>query len=190
MPDWTDSAAEECTRGRAWAQRRRYIQSLRRLCTPSLTLPRLRGREGRGRGLPVARRQTRRRLRVLRGRYQGRGTAPVLLKRRQSGDRALPHRHVHRQHRATPRHGWRTAGQGWSRDGTGGLHHAKQRRLDHVRQTPELTAMTQQITGSRRSLSDPDPKVCSVALCRPPRRGDRIFARPHHRQRSSDQRPH
>ena len=38
--------------------------------------------------LPVARRQTRRCLRVLRRRYQGRGTAPVLLERRQSGERA------------------------------------------------------------------------------------------------------
>jgi hypothetical protein len=41
-------------------------------------------------GLPVARRQTRRCLRVLRGRYQGRGTRPVLLERRQFGERAHP----------------------------------------------------------------------------------------------------
>src|SRR6516164_7803184 len=39
---------------------------------------------------------------VLRGRYQGRGTAPVLLERRQFGERAHPF--VHRQHRAAPRH--------------------------------------------------------------------------------------
>ena len=91
-------------------------------------------------GLPVARRQTRRCLRVLRGRYQGRGTAPVLLERRQFGERAHPYGHVHRQHRAAPRHGWRTAGQGSGRDRTGGIHHAKQWRLDHVRQTPDLTA--------------------------------------------------
>jgi hypothetical protein len=48
--------------------------------------------------------------------------------------------HVHRQHRAAPRHGRRTAGQGSGRDGARGLHHAKQWRLDHVRQTPQLTA--------------------------------------------------
>ena len=88
----------------------------------------------------MARRQTRRCLRFLRGRYQGRGTAPVLLERRQSGDRAHPHGHVHRQHRAAPRHGRRTAGQGSGRDCAGGIHHAKQWRLDHVRQIPELTA--------------------------------------------------
>src|SRR5271155_5682253 len=39
-----------------------------------------------------------------------------------------------------PRHGWRTAGQGSGRDGAGGIHHAKQWRLDHVRQTLKLTA--------------------------------------------------
>ena len=89
--------------------------------------------------LPVARRQTRRCVRVLRGRYQGRGTAPAVLERRQSGERAHAHGHVHRLHRAAPRHGWRTAGQGSGRDRAGGIHHAKQWRLDHVRQTPELT---------------------------------------------------
>src|SRR5438105_12183402 len=47
-------------------------------------------------------------------------TAPVLLERRQFGERAHPYRHVHRQHRAAPRHGWRTAGQGSGRDGAGG----------------------------------------------------------------------
>src|SRR5580700_4127531 len=60
-------------------------------CWVANTLPRLRGREGWGRGLPVARRQARRRLRVLRRRYQGRGTAPVLLERRQFGERAHPY---------------------------------------------------------------------------------------------------
>jgi hypothetical protein len=88
----------------------------------------------------VARRQTRRCVRVLRGRYQGRGTAPVLFERRQFGERAHPYGHVHRQHRAAPRRGWRTPGQGSGRDCVGGIHHAKQWRLDHVRQTPELTA--------------------------------------------------
>jgi hypothetical protein len=44
------------------------------------------------------------------------------------------------QHRAAPRHGRRPAGQGSGRDGARGLHHAKQRGLDHVRQKPELTA--------------------------------------------------
>ena len=121
---------QENVRGcRAWARGRRYIQSLRRLCTHDAVLPG---------GLPVARRQTRRCLRVLRGRYQGRGTAPALLERRQSGERAHPYGHVHRLHRAAPRHGWRTAGQGSGRDRAGGIHHAKQWRLDHVRQTPEL----------------------------------------------------
>jgi hypothetical protein len=33
-----------------------------------------------------------------------------------------------------------TAGQGSGRDGAGGIHHAKRWRLDHVRQTSELTA--------------------------------------------------
>jgi hypothetical protein len=108
--------------------------------SPLLNPPPPAGREGWGRGLPVARRQTRRRLRVLRWRYQDRGTAPVLLERRQSVNRALPHRHVHRQHRAAPRHGRRTPGQGAGRDGARGIHHAKQWRLDHVRQTRELTA--------------------------------------------------
>jgi hypothetical protein len=55
-------------------------------------------------------------------------------------ERAHPYRHVHRQHRAAPRHGRRTAGQGSGRDCAGGLHHAEQWRLDHVRHIPELTA--------------------------------------------------
>jgi hypothetical protein len=54
--------------------------------------------------------------------------------------RAHPHGHVHRQHRAAPRHGWRTAGQGSGRDCAGGIHHSQQWRLDHVRQIPKLTA--------------------------------------------------
>ena len=33
-----------------------------------------------------------------------------------------------------------TAGQGSGTDCAGGIHHAKQRRLDHVREIPELTA--------------------------------------------------
>jgi hypothetical protein len=106
-----------------------YIQSLRRLCTDGAVL---------SGGLPVTLRQTRRCLRVLRRRHPGLGTAPVLLERRQSRDRALPHGHVHRQHRVAPRHGWRPAGQGSGRDCTGGIHHAQQRRLAHARQT--LTA--------------------------------------------------
>jgi hypothetical protein len=77
---------------------------------------------------------------VLRGRYQGRGTAPVLLDRRQFGERAHPHDHVHRQHRAAPRYAWRPAGQGSGRDCAGGIHHAQQWRLDNVWQIPELTA--------------------------------------------------
>ena len=68
------------------------------------------------------------------------GPHPFCFERRQSGERAHPYGHVHRQHRAAPRHGWRTAGQGSGRDCAGGIHHAKQWRLDHVRQIPELTA--------------------------------------------------
>ena len=68
------------------------------------------------------------------------GPHPFCFERRQFGERAHPYGHVHRQHRAAPRHGWRTAGQGSGRDCAGGIHHAKQWRLDHVRQTPELTA--------------------------------------------------
>jgi hypothetical protein len=102
---------------RAWAQGRRYIQSLRRLCTQGAVL------HG---GPLVARRQTRRCLRILRGRYRVKGLHP--------------YGHVHRQHKAAPRRGWRTPGQGSGRDGTGGIDHAKQWRLDHVRQIPELTA--------------------------------------------------
>jgi hypothetical protein len=69
---------QENVRGRRASTRGcRYIQSLRRLCTDGAVLPG---------GLPVAGRQTRRCLRVLRRRYQGRGTAPVLLERRQSGN--------------------------------------------------------------------------------------------------------
>jgi hypothetical protein len=37
-------------------------------------------------------------------------------------------------------HGWRPAGHDTGRDSAGGIHHTKQRRLDHVRQTPKLTA--------------------------------------------------
>ena len=68
------------------------------------------------------------------------GPHPFCFERRQSGDRALPHRHVHRQHRAAPRHRRRPPGQGAGRDRAGGIHHAKQWRLDHVRQIPSLTA--------------------------------------------------
>ncbi len=132
IEDWTDRAAQRMYEGAGLGPAgRRYLQSLRRLCPDGAVLPR---------GLPVARRQTRRRLRVLRRRHQGRGAAPVLLERRQSRDRAPAHRHVHRQHRAAPRHGRRPPGQGSGRDSAGGLHHAKQWRLDHVRQIPELTA--------------------------------------------------
>jgi len=34
---------------------------------------------------------------------------------------------------------WSAAGQSSGRDCAGGIHHAKQWRLDHVRQIPELT---------------------------------------------------
>ncbi len=91
-------------------------------------------------GVPVAWREARRGLRVLRRRYQRRGPASLLLQRRQSGERAHPHRHVHRQHRAAPRHRGPAAGQGPGRDRAGGVHHPQQRRLDHVREVPQLTA--------------------------------------------------
>jgi hypothetical protein len=141
IEDWTDRAARRMYEGAGLGPKDVDVfNPYDGYAPPSLTLPRLRGREGWGRGLPVARRQTRRCLRVLRGRYQGRGPAPVLLERRQFGERAHPHGHVHRQHRAAPWHGRRTAGQGSGRDRAGGIHHAKQWRLDHVRQIPELTA--------------------------------------------------
>jgi hypothetical protein len=79
-----------------------------------------------------------------------RAVRPAKAKRRQSGDRALPYGHVHRQHRAAPRHRRRTPGQGSGRDGGGGLHDAQQRRLDHVRQIPELTACDSGDHRSRR----------------------------------------
>ena len=135
IEDWTDRAARRMYEGcRAGARGRRYIQSVRRLCPHGAVLPG---------GVPVARRQTRRCLRVLRGRYQGRGTAPVVLERRQSGERADADGDVHRLHRATARHGRRSAGHGSGRDGAGGIHHAKQRRLDHVREVAELTGWAQ-----------------------------------------------
>jgi hypothetical protein len=56
------------------------------------------------------------------------------------GKGAHPYGHVHRQHRAAPRHGRRPAGQGSGRDCARGIHDTKQWRLDHDRQTPELTA--------------------------------------------------
>ena len=85
MPDWTDAPRRMYERA-GLAPRTLIYSSLRRLCTDGAVLPG---------GLPVARRQTRRCLRVLRGRYQGRGTAPVLLERRQFGERAHPYGHVH-----------------------------------------------------------------------------------------------
>jgi hypothetical protein len=60
------------------------------------------------------------------------GPHPFLLERRQFGNRVPPHGHVHRQHRAAPRHGRRAAGQGSGRDRAGGIHHAKQWRPDHL----------------------------------------------------------
>ena len=47
---------------------------------------------------------------------------------------------VHRQHEQLRRTAdGREAGEGPGRDCAGGIHHSKQRRLDHVRQIPELT---------------------------------------------------
>ena len=67
------------------------------------------------------------------------GPHPFCSSGRQFRERAHPHGHVHRQHRAAPRHGWRTAGRGSGRDCAGSIHHSKQWRVDHVWQTPELT---------------------------------------------------
>src|SRR6516164_2994766 len=75
IEDWTDRAAVRGCRARA--RGRRYIQSLRWLRPDDAVLPG---------GLPVARHQTRRCLRVLRRRYPGRGTAPVLLEWLQFGN--------------------------------------------------------------------------------------------------------
>jgi len=55
---------------------------------------------------------------------------------------AAPVRDLHRQHRAAPRHRRRTASRCLGRDCAGGLYHAKQRRLDHVRQITEPTPVT------------------------------------------------
>ena len=74
--------------------------------------------------------------------YQGRGTAPVLFERRQSGQWAQPHGHVHRQHRASSSSAAPPA-PARSRFGPAdtalAAFHSKRRRLDHVRQIPELT---------------------------------------------------
>jgi hypothetical protein len=49
------------------------------------------------------------------------GPHPVLLERRQFGERAHPYGHVHRQHRAAPRNGRRTPGHSAGSDCAGGL---------------------------------------------------------------------
>ena len=56
-----------------------------------------------------------------------------------------------------PRHGWRTAGHGSGGDRAGGIHHAKQWGVDHVRGEPELRGVAQ----------------------RSPARGDRIMQQAH-----------
>ena len=131
IEDWTDRAARRMYEGAGLGPEDVDIQSLRLLCTDGAVLP---GGPSGGTASNAAMppRST--------PRYQGRGTAPVLLERRQFGERAHPYGHVHRQHRAAPRHGRRPAGHGSGRDCAGGIHHAKQRRLDHVRQISELTA--------------------------------------------------
>ena len=136
----------ECTRVPGLGPTTSIYSILTTAMHPHPSLPRLRGREGWGPGLPVARRQTRRCLRVLRGRYQGRGTAPAVLERRESRERAHPYGHVHRLHRAAPRHGRRSAGHSSSGDRVGGIHHAKQRGVDHVRQTPGLREPPEPLT--------------------------------------------
>ena len=69
------------------------------------------------------------------------------------GNRAHPYGHVHRQHRAAPRHGRRPAGQGSGRETALAAFTTPSRpAAGHVRQTPELTAVTGESTGSRRPL--------------------------------------
>ena len=139
IEDWTDRAAQRMYRGcRAWAGGRRYLQSIRRLCPHGAVLPG---------SVPVARRQARRCVRVLRRRYSGRGTAPAVLERRQSGEWADADGDVHRLHRAAPRISRRAAGHGTGGDCARGVHHAEQRGMDHVWEKPKL------ITGSRGSVS-------------------------------------
>ena len=54
-------------------------------------------------------------------------------------ERAHADGHVRRLHRAAPRHGGRSAGQGSGRDRAGDLHYTKQWRLDDVREACEMT---------------------------------------------------
>ncbi len=49
---------------------------------------------------------------------------------------------VHGQHRTAARHRRQASGEGPRRDGAGGVHHAAERRLDHVRQAAELSDRT------------------------------------------------
>ena len=77
-------------------------------------------------------------LRVLRRRHQREGAASVQLQRREPGHRAPAQRDVHRQHRAASRHRRGASGDGARRDRAGGVYHASERRLDDVRQAPEL----------------------------------------------------
>jgi hypothetical protein len=85
---------------------------------------------------------------------------------RQFGERAHPYGHVHRQHRAAPRHGWPTAGPDSGRDCAGGIHHSKQWRLDYVRQIPELTACD---TGDHRlaAITLSHVRLCPNKSCFP-----------------------
>jgi hypothetical protein len=88
----------------------------------------------------VARRQTRRCLRVLRRRYQGGGPHPFCSSGGNLGNGRTRTAMYTDSIEQAPRHGGRTAGQGSGRERASGIYHSKQWRLDHVRQIPELTA--------------------------------------------------
>ena len=114
---WTDRAAKRMYEGAGLGPAgRRHLQPVRRLLDHDPVLPG---------GVPVARREARRRLRVLRRRHQRR-RARIRSARAAAtwATGALRTRHVHRQHRAASRHGRRASGEGARRDRAGGVHHA------------------------------------------------------------------
>ena len=70
------------------------------------------------------------------------------------GAGALPYGHVHRQHRAAPRHSRRAAGQGSGRDRAGSIRHAKTVAAGSCSTNPRThDLMTLEVTGSRRPTS-------------------------------------
>jgi len=73
---------------------------------------------------------------------------------RQSGERRTRRRCTPTAS-STPRHGWRTAGHGSGRDCAGGIHHAEQWGVDHVRETPELRGCGAEAQAGSASVSNP-----------------------------------